>query len=169
MRRIASLGVVLLATTIAFGVQAEWVKFESIEGNFSVLMPVKPTESKETKPSPVGPYVSTLYLAQADETYLAGWVDYVPTFNFNVQGELEANRDNFVKGVKGTLLSSKSITFKSFPALEFEGRTDKYSFKARVYIVGRRPYLILAAYVPSEASSQNIERFFSSFDVRLKN
>ena len=37
----------------------EWIKFESSAGLFSVLMPVQPTEEKETKESPYGPYTST--------------------------------------------------------------------------------------------------------------
>ena len=170
MKRTAALGVVLFAATLALGFQSDWVKFESTEGNFSVLMPAKPTESKETKPSPHGDYTSTIYMAQGDgANFLAGWVDYQPSFNFDVQGELEANRDNFVKGVKGTLLNSRNIAFKNFKGLEFEGTTDKFSFKSRAFIVGRRPYLILVAYHPSADSAQMIDRFFSSFDVRVKN
>ena len=170
MRRTAALGVVLFAATMAFGFQSDWVKFESTEGNFSVLMPAKPTESKETQPSPHGDYTSTIYLAHGvGANFLAGWVDYQPSFNFDVQRELEANRDNFVKGVKGTLLNSKNIAYKTFKALEFEGTTDKFSFKSRVVIVGKRPYLILVAYQPSAESAQMIDKFFSSFDVRLKN
>lgn len=170
MRRIASVGVVLLATTIAFGFQSTWVKFESTAGNFSVLMPAQPTESKETTSSTVGPYTTTILLAKGTgETYIAGWIDYDPSFKFDDQKELEANRDNFVKGVKGSLRSSSNIVFKTFPGLEFEGTAPSYSFKSRVFMVGKRPYMLLVAYSNAAESSPNINKFFSSFEMRPKN
>jgi hypothetical protein len=169
MKRIASLGVVLIATTVAFAFQSNWVKFQSPEGRFSVLLPAQPKETKETTQSPVGPYTTTLFISKgAGETYIAAWIDYDPSLKFDDQKELEANRDNFITGVKGTLVSSNNIVFRGYPALEFDGTTPTYSFKSRVYIVGKRPYMLLASYLKAAESSQNINKFFSSFEVKPK-
>src|SRR5262245_5856605 len=83
-----------------------WVRFTSDQGYFSVLMPEIPEDKTETTPSSPGPYTTHLFIVK-DETsvYLIGWVDYDPKFNFNRQAELEANRDNFVKGIQAKLIS----------------------------------------------------------------
>src|SRR5262245_41204194 len=78
-----------------------WPPFASPEGRFSVLMPGTPTEKTETIDSEHGPYTTHLFTWREDpvRVYLIGWVDYDPEFNFNRLAEMEANRDNFVKGV----------------------------------------------------------------------
>ena len=98
--------------------------------------------------------------------YLIGWVDYDAKFNFNRQSEMEANRDNFVKGVKATLTGSRSLTIDGYQVLEFTADTDDRSFKSRVYMVGRRPYQIVIGYPKGDASSAPVvARFFNSFKV----
>ena len=75
-----------------------WVKFTSDDGHFSVLMPELPQDKSETVDSSHGPYTTHLFIVKdTTSVYLIGWVDYDPSFNFNRQAEIEANRDNFVK------------------------------------------------------------------------
>src|SRR5215510_5287107 len=114
-----------------------WVKFTSENGRFSVLMPEIPPEKTETVNSAHGPYTTHLFIVK-DETsvYLIGWVDYVPSFNFNRQAELEANRDNFVKGISATLVSTKATIIDGYSAIEFTADTSDRSFKSRVFMVG---------------------------------
>jgi hypothetical protein len=168
MKKIAAMSLILFAVAFAAAFQGagEWIKFESTPGRFSVLMPAQPTEQKEAKESPYGPYTTTLFISNGKgETYLAGWVDYDPKFNFDGQKELDANRDNFVKAIKGTLGSTTRITFKDNPGIEFDGTAPNYSFKSRVYIVGRRPYMLVAAFLAGNEASPNINRFLSSFEL----
>ncbi len=55
--------------------------------------------------------------------FLIGWVDYDPSFNFNRQAELEANRDNFVKGLKATLAEHVAqLTIDGYPGTRVYGR-----------------------------------------------
>lgn len=169
MKRIASLFFLLLASTLVVGFQSpdDWTKFDTIEGQFSILVPCQPKENKETTQSSVGPYEVILHSCVShDEMYLAGWVDYHRSFHFEDLKELEANRDNFIKGMKGTLKSSSAITYKNYPALEFEGSNENHTFRSRVYIVGVRPYMIIVIYPNGRDSSQNIRKFFSSFDIK---
>ena len=144
-----------------------WVKFTSEAGHFSVLMPETPTDKAETVDSSHGPYTTHLFIVR-DETsvYLIGYVDYAPDFNFNRQAELEANRDNFVKGISATLVSTHAKTIDGYNALEFTAETADRVFKSRVYMVGRRPYQIVIGSPKGFDDSVSVDRFFKSFKVR---
>jgi hypothetical protein len=145
-----------------------WVKFTSDQGYFSVMMPVIPEDKTETKPSAHGPYTTHLFVVKhATTVYLIGWVDYDPSFNFNRQAELEANRDNFVTGVEAKLISSRPTVIDGYSALEFTAETADRVFKSRVYMVGRRPYQIVVGSPKGQDDSVNVNRFFNSFKVRL--
>ena len=143
-----------------------WVKFTSDLGRFTVLMPEIPTDKTETTSSEHGPYTTHLFIVRdATNVYLIGWVDYDPNFNFNRQQELEANRDNFVKGIKATLLNSRYLTIDGYQVLEFSAETPDRVFKSRVYMVGRRPYQIVIGTPKGQDDSVALNRFFNSFKV----
>lgn len=144
-----------------------WVKFTSDTGRFSVLMPEPPKEQEETTQSEHGPYTTHLFIVRdTQNVYLIGWVDYDPSFNFNRQNELDANRDNFVKGIKATLTSSRSLTIDGYSALEFSAETADRIFRSRVYMVGRRPYQIVIGVPKDSEDPALVNRFFNSFKVR---
>ncbi len=143
-----------------------WAHFNSATGRFSVLMPEVPEEKIETTPSDHGPYTTHLFIVRDDKNvYLIGWVDYDPSFNFNRQAELEANRDNFVKGVKATLTSTRALNIDTYQVIEFTADTADRTFKSRVYMVGRRPYQIVIGYPKGEEDIALTSRFFNSFKV----
>ena len=142
-----------------------WVKFASDEGRFSVLVPENPTEKSETTPSAHGPYTTHLFIVRGATVYLIGWVDYDPSFNFNRQAELEANRDNFVKGLSATLLSTRATVINGYSAIEFTAETPDKIFKSRVFLVGRRPYQIVIGSPKGADDTVNVNRFFNSFKV----
>jgi len=147
---------------------AGWVKYTSDDGHFSVLMPELPTDKTETTPSPHGPYTTHLFIVRdTTSVYLIGWVDYDPSFNFNRQAELEANRDNFVKGISATLLSTRPTVIDGYSALEFTAETADRIFKSRVYMVGRRPYQIVIGSPKGMDDTALVNRFFNSFKVHL--
>lgn len=149
---------------------AGWVRFTSEVGRFSVLMPETPTEKTDTTPSEHGPYTTHLFITRDKNTnnvYLIGWVDYDPSFNFNKQSELAANRDNFVKGIEARLVSTRPLQIDGYQALEFVAETAERTFKSRVYMVGRRPYQIVIGYQKDQEDALTTNRFFNSFKVRL--
>lgn len=147
-----------------------WAHFNSVGGRFSVLMPEIPEEKVETTQSDHGPYTTHLFIVRDPKNvYLIGWVDYDPSFNFNRQSELEANRDNFVKGVKATLTSTKALNIDGYSVIEFTADTAERTFKSRVYMVGRRPYQIVIGYPLGEEDIDLTNRFFKSFKVLLPN
>ena len=144
-----------------------WVRFTSELGRFSVLIPEIPTaETPKTVQSDHGPYTTHLYITKVQNNiYLIGWVDYDPNFNFNRQQELEANRDNFVNGVKATMTDSRPLTIDGYQAIEFIAETAERTFKSRVYMVGRRPYQIVVVSAKGAEDSVNVNRFFNSFKI----
>jgi len=146
-----------------------WVKFNSDDGHFSVLMPETPTDKTETTDSAHGPYTTHLFIVKdTTSVYLIGYVDYDPSFNFNRQAELEANRDNFVKGISGTLLTTHPAKIDGYDALEFTAEQGDRIFRSRVFMVGRRPYQIVIGSPKGMDDSAIASRFFNSFKVRLR-
>jgi hypothetical protein len=144
-----------------------WVRFTSDDGRFSVLMPEAPEDKAETVQSEHGPYTTHLFIVRdTTSVYLIGWVDYDPSFNFNRQSEMDANRDNFVKGIQAKLVSTRSLTIDGYPALEFTAETADRIFKSRVYMVGRRLYQIVIGSPKDLDDSANLNRFFNSFKIR---
>ena len=145
-----------------------WVRFTSESGRFTVLMPEIPTEKPETVQSEHGPYTTHLFVVRDTKSvFLIGWVDYDPSFNFSPQHELEANRDNFVKGINARLLNTRTTTVDGYQAIEFTAETEDKIFKSRVYMVGRRPYQIVIGSAKGDDDTVNTNRFFNSFKVRL--
>lgn len=167
-KTVTALTLLLLATAFVRGHQAGdgWAKFTSTDGRFSVLLPGKPEENKDTQNSPYGPYTVYLFTAKGTgEIFLVGWVDYDPKFRFDNQKELEANRDNFAKGVNAKVLETTPVKLGVNPGIEFTAESAEAFFRSRVYIVGRRPYQLIAVRAKGGQDSPNVERFFSSFEV----
>lgn len=142
-----------------------WTRFTSEPGRFSVLVPSQPTEKVETKQSPHGPYSTHLFTVNSENMlFIVAWVDYDPSFNFGVQAELHANRDNFVKnsGIKLTG-TTKQISLDGNPGIEFTAESGNARIKSRVYIVGRRPYMLIAMSRTGDLSDG--DRFLTSLEV----
>ncbi|HYN86330.1 MAG TPA: hypothetical protein VER32_13865 [Pyrinomonadaceae bacterium] len=145
---------------------AGWEKFTSEPGRFSILMPGKPKEDRKTADTPYGPSTTHIFIAQAPGAiYLAGWVDYDPSFKFGVQAEMEANRDNLVKAMKATVIETKPIKYRTSPGIEFTAENETIFIRSRVYIIGRRPYQTIAVVRKTDSASPDIEKFLSSFAI----
>lgn len=170
MKRFLALAVVLASlASPSLALQSQppaWEKLTSELGRFSVLMPGKPEEHKKNDNTPNGPVSLYLYRAQAPGAiYIAGWADYDPKFKFGVQAELAANRDNFVKSMKGTVLETKQIKYGAHPGIEFTAENDIVFVRSRVYIIGRRPYQLIAVVRKDNRTSPDIDKFLTSFSL----
>jgi hypothetical protein len=146
-----------------------WVNYTSEAGHFNVVLPETPTEKTDTVQSEHGPYTTHLFVVRSLKSlFLVGWVDYDPSFNFNVTGELNMNRENFIKGINATLVDSKDVKLDGYQAIEFTAKTSDRIWKSRVYMVGRRPYQLVSGSLIGDDDSINVDRFFNSFKVRLR-
>jgi len=175
MKRLWSVGLLLVASLIAQSQELasqprEWVRFDSRVGQFTMLLPQMPSEKIEIVASTGGPYTSHVFSVKANNTtFLVGWVDYNEKFKFGSQSELNANRDNFIKEIKGKLVSSNNTTFDGYQGLEFVAETGDTVYKSRVVIVGRRPYQLIAGTTKGVDDSANTMRFFESFKIKIPN
>jgi hypothetical protein len=146
---------------------AQGVKISPAAGHFSVTFPgsAEVPEKAETKTGtgPAYPYTTHLFLQRDGEPlYLAGWVDYNPSFNFGPRAEMVANRDNFLKGVGGTLVSEKNIKLASYDGIEFVGDIKgQRSVTGRVYIIAKRPILFIVV-APTGTHGEDIAAFLNS-------
>lgn len=162
-----ALAIVLSATMLAHANVQQWVTVTPPEGRFSALMPTKPEESKETKDSPLGPYTAHLFVSKSNEVvYIVGWVDYVPDIKLDVQGEINANRDNFLKGVGATSTSEKKITIGSHPGIEFVAESEGHIFKSVIYLVNNRPYMLATAWAKGQSEPTGVSTFLKSFELK---
>jgi hypothetical protein len=168
-RLIASSLLLVAALASAAQTPPDWVKYSPPGAQFKVLLPAQPKVDTQTADSPHGPYTTHLFSSSTPDRqlYVVGWVDYDPKFNFGVQAELEANRDKFVTAVKGRLLGTTPIKLGTHPGIEFKAVIDGSGVNiiSRVYVVGRRPYQLIAISAAGADASRNVERFFSSFEV----
>ena len=88
-----------------------WAKFTSEEGRLfgADAGNTEGTRLRQRQSAMVHTPLTCSLCVRTQTRFLIGWVDYDPSFNFNRQAELEANRDNFVKGIKATLVDQLDL------------------------------------------------------------
>lgn len=179
-RNILFIFLILVVTGFVNGQTNEWIDYSSDDGEFSVLLPNEPKPSKtngEGHPKdsrtgkPLGKKVRFTYndiTSTAERSfYLVGWVDYEDGFNFDTKAELNANRDNFINESGATLVSEKPIKLGASQGIEFVAETSSKAYiKGRIYIIGRRPYILVAMTLRKERT--DVEKFLDSFKLGRK-
>lgn len=162
VKRTAAFVLLFCLAQVAEGFQTgEWIKIAPVGGGFSAMMPVKPEE--EVRPG--DDFTAHLFSATTDNAlYTVAYGDYAPSVHFNVDEELTANRDNFLKGLDANLKTTKPLTMDGRKGLEFTGENAQASFKSRVFIFGTRFYQIAVAVFRGKEDTENSNRFFASFE-----
>ena len=153
----------------------QWRKFSSAKGDFAVLLPGTPVEQKETENTEAGPATSYTYtLEKASVGYIVGYTDFpVKTGLLSPKVFLDEFRDGMLEdGTKNKLLGEKNISLKNHPGRAIKFRdTDGLTFTARIYLVKRRLYHLMAMTATADevASAGAVERFLNSFELLGKN
>lgn len=163
----------LLDVIPVFGFQdsSEWIKYDSSEGRYSVLLPSQPKLSTQEASAASGEKFPQ-YIASASDAkavFLTGYFDHIPGATFS----LDKARDGMVQSVKGTLISDASIALAGNPGREFKFSatgTDgvEYLVQARFYDVDQRVYLlqfIIAKSEDDKAAAEKAAKYFDSFKV----
>ena len=166
---------VLLLATIANGSQSkDWVRYESVEGRFAVLMPDQPEVNTQEGKTPTG---ATLIQHQAkskdsDSIYSLGYFDLEANSTYS----LDKGRDGMVTAVKGTLISEQAINLGANGGREFTVSTKSGDYdlliRARLYEVSGRVYVLQHAFLKvadSLTMSEKTTKFFDSFKVTVGN
>jgi len=159
------------ATGIVGQTHDDWIKYNSTEGHYSVLLPAQPTVGSQEASSSDGRKF-TQYKAgfqTADMSYLIGYFDYqAPTiFTF------DKARDGMVTAVNGTLVNERSITLSGFPGRELRINAKdeagiEYDMRARFYDVNQRIYVLqffALKSTPLEIADPKAARYFDSFQL----
>jgi hypothetical protein len=172
MKGIAIVILVLVSTGPApcFQGPAEWTKYNSPKGRYTILVPGEPRLSSQEILTSNGKKV-TQYRATASEANFAvfvGYYDYALAMTYS----LNQARDGIVERT-GTLLSESKISLGAYPGLEMNvsaKRPDGTEFlvRVRIYDVDRRVYVLQFIIPRSEddnVSAENAARYFDSFRV----
>jgi hypothetical protein len=162
--------VVCFALMAAAQNKADWVKFTSSDGLYTVSMPIKP-ELKEQEGTAKTGEKSRQYLAQAiagTNVYMVGYFDIGENMTFS----LDNARDGAVKAISGNLLKESSISLGGSPGRQLTvGATYNgidFFDHVRIYQVSRRVYFLQHIFPKEEDGSANNEKtdkFFDSFKV----
>ncbi len=115
--------------------------------------------------------VSMLYAYPDSETsYSIAWEDNPPVEQAVAEDPvhtLNNARDGALARTQTTLVSEQSSNREGFSTRDFTGRnSDGGVFSARLILVGRRLYMLMAAFPSASARRQaDVDRFFNSFQV----
>ena len=132
-------------------------------GQMSMSMPC--TGAWETTKEPGS--ITQIYMCKSgNDTYLASWSEYEPSFKVETAAELKSNRDNLIKGVGAVLLTNSDITYQGLPGLEFTANLKgTYLITSRVVIQGRHPFMLATMTPLNENRADSIQRFFASLRI----
>ncbi len=176
MKRVAVAVLVFINAGVGFGFQgsSEWVKYNSPEGRYSVLVPTQPKLTTQETTASTGEKVPQ-YLASSPDgngVFMVGHFDYTTEITFS----LDKARDGMVTAMNATLLGEDSISLGGSPGRQLKllaKAADQQEFivRARFYDVGRRVYVLQCIFPKAEDSLgvvDKAEKFFQSFKVEAR-
>lgn len=171
MKRASAVLLALMTAALPFALQGQtdWIKYNSPEGRYSVLLPGEPKTSTQEAAASTGENF-TQYMAASEDSiavYMVGYFDVAPNMTFS----FEKARDGFIAAVKGTLLSEKVISLGGYPGREANvtangGSGTEYLILVRFYQVEKRIYVIqfiVAKSADAAISAVKSAKYFNSF------
>ena len=154
-----------------------WTPVDRSAEGFRLWMPVPPRQIQVPAYNESGgaDQVSMLYsYPNAETSYSIAWEDNPPiekAMEEDPMQTLNSARNGALARTQTTLVSEESGTRQGYPAVDFVGRNDGGGvFNARLILVGRRLYMLMAAFPSAGARRQaDVDRFFDSFHVSSTN
>ncbi len=147
---IISLPVWLALATVADSQQTntDWHAVTDSAGHFSIMMPGDPEHKTQKDEShKEGPIVTDTYVLSAQPNlFIAAMTQYPAAIALPDQDELTADRDNFNKEVKATVVSEERKTFGGFPAVDFKSKNEQMTFHSLMVKADHNVYCAVAAY-----------------------
>ena len=147
--------------------ESDWIVFSPKDGGYSVKLPGEPTVRLLPHVTEEGRTISTLYeLTREDITYVVGYMNHP----ISVEA---ANRDKFlsmaaesgITSAGGTVIGNTAISLDGSPGREVTGEIKGFSYRSRVYLVGKRLYLLIVSLPSNKTNSENAAKFFESFKI----
>src|ERR1700687_5864200 len=105
MKRASATALVLISAALLFGLQAQtdWIKYNSPEGRYSILLPGEPklsTQEGTTKEGQKFPQYLAASPDSSDALCMVGYFDVAAGLTFS----FDNGRDGMVAAIKGTLI-----------------------------------------------------------------
>jgi hypothetical protein len=150
-----------------------WKKFASDEGKFSVWFPGTPEETAQPLHNLIGEIDAHSFVVKADiqDFYAVVYGDIPPTVDlqdpsnlFDKAQAMEANQNG-----SGKIVFQQEIKLKDYPGREFEfaaGGKANYSGRIRIFLVGRRLYVLTIVFLTANPHLEDRENFFNSFKLQ---
>lgn len=153
------------------GESKEWQRFESEEGQFSILFPGKPEQNTSLTPTLEGDIETKSFIAEQ------GGVDYSVFFEdyplYIIESDPAALLDEairtYVDSINARARMKKEITLDGYPGREFRFETLEEGMiviiRARYYLVENRVYVLAALSSAPDSYSPEIDMFMDSFEL----
>jgi hypothetical protein len=173
----AVLAALIVGALPAGAQQAGWAPFSSPEGRFSVRLPEPPQHMTEQESDPRVPTPLTSHTFMSIDGrrhYVVSYVDYPAGFKGDVEIELGASRESFVKRVNGKLGGSKRVEIRRgndvLPAEEFTVTEGDNEHTVITILDNERPYQVVAVIPKDEAkeAAADVKAYFDSFKIAPK-
>lgn len=149
--------------------QSAWQAFSPAGGDYSVSIPGTPVLDN----SIMGGLSGSKYIIKRPADQLEFMVAHIDIPNLPPSPDTllalhQAERDNLLRAIKGTLLLEKDITLGSTPGKEFQCvAPDKSILVMRIYLAkrptGSRVYLLMAGGSRAKVEGADGKQFFDSF------
>lgn len=152
----------------ALAQSADWITYNSVKDNFSILFPRYPTISSDSGTNKANlTYTYNSYSSQKEkEDFLV--IKYMYQNEIDTShpdSMLESGVNAFVNGTNGNIISSNFTYSNSYRALDFYSKTADMYFKGRLILVDQSVYLIVMDY-PLNDSDINYQKFINSFKIQ---
>lgn len=158
--------IILFLATAQVASGQEWTRVWPTDCRCFISAPAKFNVTKETTNERfIGSITFTMLETRVGEVlYGLAWVDYHEPMKLTIEGELKANRDNFLRQMGGRHIKTIPITLREKRGIHFTGEAGTSLITSRVYVVGQRAYMLFVLTRKRENRAKEIERFLSSFD-----
>ena len=170
--------IVLMALLLAICVMActpapKPQEFKSEAGRFSVMAPVVLKETTQTQETAAGKVVCHLYLGNLGGLgYGVAYSDYPEEGVRKSDPEkiLDGGRNGAVSNVNGKLVIETKIALEGNPGRELvidakDASQGDLTIKARLFLVGNRLYVVMAAAKKGQVGFKEMDQFLQSFKL----
>jgi hypothetical protein len=160
-------------TTVARQTDTEWIKFNSPEGRFSVLLPHEPKFESITA-SGSGAVTNYRYTdLESGYGFICEYFD-VESTGADLQHFLDVTRDGIVSGANATKIGEEKISLNAYPGRELQlllkvNEVTEISGVTRIYLVDKRLYSLTFLHLKTIGATVAADlgkKFFSSFELK---
>ena len=149
---------------------ADWEKFTSPDGNFSILLPGAPETQEQEAVSDSQLPATTIHFVTAKSptsTFFCNYWDlsYTPENEVSAQISMAGGRDGMIHEYDGHLVShEESASGGQYTQTFKASMPDDGIMEGKFFIIGRRQYMLAVAR-PAEDSDEETRKFFNSFKL----